>query len=67
MFLRSPGMELLPPADPEAPEVAFLGKSNVDKSSFSNALLLRKNHMRTSKPPGQTRLLASVPSSMVTQ
>jgi GTP-binding protein len=47
----------LPPVDPEAPEVAFLGKSNVGKSSLLNALLLRKNLVKTSKTPGQTRLL----------
>lgn len=58
IFLRSaPGVEFLPPIDPDAPEVAFLGKSNVGKSSLLNALLLRKNLVKTSKTPGQTRLL----------
>ncbi len=58
VFLRSsPSLELLPPVDVEAPEVAFLGKSNVGKSSLLNALLMRKNLVKTSKTPGQTRLL----------
>lgn len=58
VFLRSAsGVEQLPPIDPAAPEVAFLGKSNVGKSSLLNALLLRKNLVKTSKTPGQTRLL----------
>lgn len=45
----------LPPA--QAPEVAFAGRSNVGKSSLINALLNRKNLVRTSSTPGQTRAL----------
>jgi GTP-binding protein len=47
----------MPPADPEAPEVAFLGKSNVGKSSLLNALMARKHLVKTSKTPGHTRLI----------
>lgn len=36
------------------PEVAFIGRSNVGKSSLFNALVGRKNLARTSKKPGKT-------------
>lgn len=39
------------------PEVAFLGRSNVGKSSLLNRLLARKQLARTSRTPGKTRLL----------
>ncbi len=39
------------------PEIAFLGRSNVGKSSLLNRLLRRKNLARTSSTPGKTRLL----------
>ena len=41
----------------ELPEVAFLGRSNVGKSSLLNALVHRKQLARTSTTPGKTRLL----------
>ena len=37
------------------PEIAFLGRSNVGKSSFINSLLLRKGLARTSNTPGRTQ------------
>ena len=37
------------------PEVAVLGRSNVGKSSFINALIGRKRLARTSRTPGKTR------------
>ncbi|MFB3069873.1 MAG: ribosome biogenesis GTP-binding protein YihA/YsxC [Gemmatimonadales bacterium] len=40
---------------PPLPEVAFLGRSNVGKSSLINALVGRKAIARTSKSPGKTR------------
>ena len=47
--------ESLPPG--EYPEVAFLGRSNVGKSSLINALLGRRKLVRTSSTPGRTRAL----------
>jgi GTP-binding protein len=44
-----------PPA--ELPEVAFLGRSNVGKSTLINTLLGRKKLVRTSSKPGCTRAL----------
>jgi GTP-binding protein len=38
-------------------EVAFVGRSNVGKSSLINALANRKELARTSKTPGATRLI----------
>jgi GTP-binding protein len=39
------------------PEVAFLGRSNVGKSSLLNKLVNRKKLARTSSTPGKTRLI----------
>lgn len=39
------------------PEVAFIGRSNVGKSSLINALLQRKQLARVSKMPGKTQLI----------
>ena len=41
----------------ELPEVAFLGRSNVGKSTLINSLLGRKKLVRTSSRPGCTRAL----------
>ena len=43
----------LPP--PSLPEVAVIGRSNVGKSSFVNAVLGRKGLLRVSGTPGRTR------------
>lgn len=39
------------------PEYAFIGRSNVGKSSLINCLVERKNLARTSSKPGKTQLL----------
>lgn len=48
-----------PPQYPPAtlPEVAFVGRSNVGKSSLINTLLGRKNLAKTSNTPGRTQLI----------
>ncbi len=39
----------------DMPEISFLGRSNVGKSSLINQLINRKNMARTSSTPGKTR------------
>ncbi len=41
----------------ERPEVAFLGRSNVGKSSLINKILNRKKLVKVSSTPGKTRLI----------
>lgn len=41
----------------ELPEVAFVGKSNVGKSSLINALMFRKSFARVSGQPGKTQTI----------
>jgi GTP-binding protein len=55
-FLKSaPELKFLP--DPDVPEIAFAGRSNVGKSSLLNALTNRNGLARTSNTPGRTQEL----------
>lgn len=53
--LSSPKVALCP--KPDKPEYAFIGRSNVGKSSLINALVNRKDLAKTSGKPGKTRLI----------
>ncbi len=55
-FLAAAGPESDLPA-PIGVEIAFAGRSNVGKSSLINALVERRNLVRTSSTPGATRKL----------
>ncbi|MCO6484137.1 MAG: YihA family ribosome biogenesis GTP-binding protein [Saprospiraceae bacterium] len=55
-FLGSyPHLDQLPA--PGLPEFAFIGRSNVGKSSWINTLTRRKNLAHTSSTPGKTRMM----------
>jgi GTP-binding protein len=54
-LLSAPKLDFLP--EPEVPEIAFCGRSNVGKSSLLNALTGRKAIARTSVTPGRTQEL----------
>jgi GTP-binding protein len=55
LIASAPRVEKLPPSG--LPEIAFLGRSNVGKSSLLNALARRRKLARTSSTPGKTREL----------
>ncbi len=54
-FISSSKLEQCPPAD--RPEFAFIGRSNVGKSSLINLLTGRKALAKTSSTPGKTQLI----------
>jgi GTP-binding protein len=53
LIASAPRIDKLPSSG--LPEIAFLGRSNVGKSSLLNALARRKKLARTSSTPGKTR------------
>ena len=56
IFVTSSGnYKKCPPAD--KPEIAFIGRSNVGKSSLINMLVGRKGLAKTSSRPGKTQLI----------
>jgi GTP-binding protein len=53
--ISSPDYTKCPPAD--KPEYAFIGRSNVGKSSLINMLCSKENLAKTSRTPGKTQLI----------
>ena len=51
----SPDVALCPPAD--KPEYAFIGRSNVGKSSLINSICKQQRLAKTSSSPGKTQLI----------
>lgn len=54
-ILSAPSIDILPAT--QLPEIAFMGRSNVGKSSLLNYLAGQKNLARVSKTPGRTQAL----------
>lgn len=54
-IISSPGYEKCPP--PDWPEYAFIGRSNVGKSSLINMLCNNEKLAKTSSAPGKTQLI----------
>ena len=54
-LVSSPRVEICPPSD--RPEFAFIGRSNVGKSSLINMLADKKELAKTSGSPGKTQMI----------
>ena len=54
-LISAPNLKLCPKTN--LPEIAFLGRSNVGKSSFINSICNVKKLAKTSATPGKTRLI----------
>lgn len=54
-LISSPSLEKCPPAD--RPEYAFIGRSNVGKSSLINSLTKKKELAKVSSTPGKTQMI----------
>ena len=57
VFLEAVGVEMKQYPSTGLPEIAFIGRSNVGKSSLLNSLINRKALARTSQNPGKTRTI----------
>jgi len=55
-FMQS-AQSILDSPSPDVAEIAFLGRSNVGKSSLLNTLTNRKNLAKSSSTPGKTQLI----------
>ena len=64
-LLSAPQLKFLP--EPDVPEIAFCGRSNVGTSSLLNALTGRRSIARTSVTPGRTQELNFVEVGEPTQ
>jgi GTP-binding protein len=53
--VSSPSVDKCPPAD--MPEYAFIGRSNVGKSSLINMLCMQQQLAKTSATPGKTQMI----------
>ena len=53
--VSSPDVNLCPP--PDRPEYAFIGRSNVGKSSLINSICKQRSLAKTSSNPGKTQLI----------
>jgi len=53
--VSSPDVNLCPP--PDRPEYAFIGRSNVGKSSLINSICKQQRLAKTSSSPGKTQLI----------
>jgi GTP-binding protein len=56
-LLSAPNLKGCPAVAPNMPEFAFIGRSNVGKSSLINMLCNHKDLAKTSSKPGKTRLI----------
>jgi GTP-binding protein len=54
-IISSPSVDMCP--KPDKPEYAFIGRSNVGKSSLINALTSKKELAKVSSSPGKTQLI----------
>jgi GTP-binding protein len=54
-MISSPTYDMCPP--PDKPEYAFIGRSNVGKSSLINMICTKQGLAKTSSTPGKTQLL----------
>jgi GTP-binding protein len=54
-LISSPSVDLCP--EPDRPEYAFIGRSNVGKSSLINMLCKKREVAKTSASPGKTQMI----------